>query len=87
MLWKNLARVITNYTINNPGHAGVLELKRQANAAGKPVSVFLQDMDVRNVGALRDCMFDAFPKPLKKGELVADLNPRGQWRVEAKEEA
>jgi hypothetical protein len=53
---------------------------------GQSVPDYLEAMDIRNVGTLRRMAPMAFPRPLRRaGELVADQNIHGAWRVYAKE--
>lgn len=42
----------------------------------------IDNWDIRCAGRLRDLFDGAFPPSLRKGELRADINERGDWVVE-----
>lgn len=81
MRWETLKRRVAAYVDALPAD----EFNQiRANAGQRPVAEYVGSLDVRLVAGLREHARPAFPKALRHGPLVADINDRGHWVVERK---
>jgi hypothetical protein len=81
MLWNTLKTKIADYALAERNHDGARYIRSEARYSGKTVAAYLDTVDIRNVGKLRELVPEAFPKKLRKGILVCDTNIHGKWRV------
>jgi len=85
MLWKNLINAVVQYAAAHPQEEGVQRLLATAQVEKMTVREFLEaGFDIRNVGNLRRLVPMAFPRPLRRGELIIDENHHNHWRVTTK---
>jgi hypothetical protein len=87
MLMTTLLKKAFEFVQEFPGHEGAHQIEVAAVDAGKTICQYLNSLDVRKIGVLRDLIPGAFPKKLRKGELAVSQNIHGAWRVDPKEPA
>jgi hypothetical protein len=82
MLMTTLLKKAFEFVQEFPGHEGSHQIEVAAVEAGKTICQYLKSLDVRKIGVLRDLIPEAFPKKLRKGELVVSQNIHDAWRVD-----
>lgn len=81
MLFNTLLQKIAKHVETSPNDAGAQTLAALAKAEAKNIEEFLLGYDIRGIGRLRTISVNSFPKVLRQGPLVAELNIHGAWRV------
>lgn len=81
MLLNTLLQKIAKHVECNPQDAGAQTLATLAKAEDKNIEEFLLGYDIRDIGRIRNISPNSFPKVLRQGSLVAELNIHGAWRV------
>lgn len=80
MKWEKLKDAVADYVEANPAEEGSQYIKRNAAYEQKSVRAYLDTIDIRRAGALREHARPAFPKYMQRRTLRAQITCRG-WSI------
>jgi hypothetical protein len=82
MKWDTLKKRVVKHVADVPDHPGSQYIQTEADAKKLTVAEYLDTIDIRRVGALREHVPGAFPFELRgRGMLHANKGEHGEWEV------
>ena len=84
MLWQTIVNKVIKEVYTNPDVPASRIVFKSASLEKQTAKDWVSSIDAHHAETLRQLAWWAFPKKLRTGELIADQNIHGAWRITTK---